>query len=214
MHLGYRQLCVFHWQALSEGNKEISTMVKAMAQYYRICLSEGKDIIALGTELDHVRNYLIIQNMRYDNIITLTEMVPEKYFSIKIPKLTLQPLVENSIYHGLREKEGKKGNIEIAICETEGKICLTVTDDGMGMSGEELAYINRNISDNSCEVGYGISNINKRIELLFGEAYGLKFRQNEGGGLRVEIWLPGESLENGESNPAENRLPGEDNGAV
>ena len=77
--------------------------------------------------------------MRYDNIITLTEMVPEKYFSIKIPKLTLQPLVENSIYHGLRVKEGKKGNIEIAICEAEGKICLTVTDDGMGMSGEELA---------------------------------------------------------------------------
>lgn len=213
-HFLYNTLECIHWQALSEGNKEISTMVKAMAQYYRICLSEGKDIIALGTELDHVRNYLIIQNMRYDNIITLTEMVPEKYFSIKIPKLTLQPLVENSIYHGLRVKEGKKGNIEIAICETEGKICLTVTDDGMGMSGEELAYINRNISDNSCEVGYGISNINKRIELLFGEAYGLKFRQNEGGGLRVEIWLPGESLENGESNPAENRLPGEDNGEV
>ena len=99
-------------------------------------------------------------------------------------------------FHWQALSEGKKGNIEIAICKTEGKICLTVTDDGMGMSGEELAYINRNISDNSCEVGYGISNINKRIELLFGEAYGLKFRQNEGGGLRVEIWLPGE--DNGE----------------
>ena len=108
-HFLYNTLECIHWQALSEGNKEISTMVKAMAQYYRICLSEGKDIIALGTELDHVRNYLIIQNMRYDNIITLTEMVPEKYFSIKIPKLTLQPLVENSIYHGASGEGGEKG---------------------------------------------------------------------------------------------------------
>lgn len=192
-HFLYNTLECIHWQALAEGNKEISTMVKAMAQYYRICLSEGKDIITLGTELEHVRNYLIIQNMRYDNIITLTEKVPEKYFSIKIPKLTLQPLVENSIYHGIRVKEGKKGTIEISIQEADGDICLMVADDGMGMTEEGLAYINQNISENDCDVGYGISNINKRIELMFGEEYGLIFRANEGGGLCVEIRLPKEA---------------------
>ncbi|WP_277934832.1 sensor histidine kinase [Parablautia intestinalis] len=191
-HFLYNTLECIHWQALSEGNKEISTMVKAMAQYYRICLSEGKDIITLETELAHVRNYLIIQNMRYDNIIAFTVKVPEEYFSIRIPKLTLQPLVENSIYHGIRVKEGKKGTIEIAIREAQEDICLTVKDDGVGMVKEQLAVINQNISNHNWDVGYGISNINKRIELMFGEEYGLTFRANEESGICVEIRLPKE----------------------
>ena len=107
-------------------------MVKAMAQYYRICLSEGKDIITLETEIAHVRNYLIIQNMRYDNIIAFTVKVPKQYFPIKIPKLTLQPLVENSIYHGIRVKEGKKGTIEIAMYSTDRCSLVTVMDVGVG----------------------------------------------------------------------------------
>ncbi len=196
-HFLYNTLECIHWQALSEGNKEISTMVKAMAQYYRICLSEGKDIITLETEIAHVRNYLIIQNMRYDNIIAFTVKVPKQYFPIKIPKLTLQPLVENSIYHGIRVKEGKKGTIEIAIYETDRGICLTVKDDGVGMTQEELAYVNQNISSHNWDVGYGISNINKRIELMFGEEYGLAFRANEKNGVCVEIRLPKELQEDG-----------------
>ncbi len=219
-HFLYNTLECIHWQALSEGNKEISTMVKAMAQYYRICLSEGKDIITLETELKHVENYLIIQNMRYDNIITLDVKVPEEYLSIEIPKLTLQPLVENSIYHGIRVKEGKKGTIEIAISEkdvSQGNIVteyapikndfiendfmgnedilITVEDDGVGMTEEELAYVNQNISNNDSDVGYGISNINKRIELMFGEKYGLTFRAGTRGGICVEIRLPGNPQE-------------------
>ena len=194
-----------HWQALVGGNQEISTMVKALAQYYRICLSEGKDIIPLSMELEHVRNYLIIQNMRYGNIITLAEKVPEEYLSVRIPKLTLQPLVENSIYHGIRVKEGVTGTVEIAVVESEGAVCLTVKDDGGGMEPEQLADINQNISDMERDVGYGITNndsikcvdvfINKRIELMYGEQYGLSFRQNEGRGTCVEIRLPGEDGE-------------------
>ncbi|MDE7186807.1 MAG: sensor histidine kinase [Lachnospiraceae bacterium] len=194
-HFLYNTLECIHWQALAGGNQEISTMVKALAQYYRICLSEGKDIIPLSMELEHVRNYLIIQNMRYDNIITLVEKVPEEYLSVRIPKLTLQPLVENSIYHGIRVKEGVTGTVEIAVVEREGAVCLTVKDDGGGMEPEQLAYINQNISDMERDVGYGITNINKRIELMYGEQYGLSFRQNEGRGVCVEIRLPGEDGE-------------------
>lgn len=189
-HFLYNTLECIHWQALSGGTQEISTMVKALAQYYRICLSEGKDIIPLRVELEHVRNYLIIQNMRYGNIITLVEKVEEKYLSMMIPKLTLQPLVENSIYHGIRIKESLTGTVEIEVCETEDTVLLIVRDNGGGMEPERIAYINQNISDTDRDVGYGITNINKRIELMYGEQYGLRFRQNEGEGLCVEIRLP------------------------
>lgn len=191
-HFLYNTLECIHWQALAGGNEEISTMVKALAQYYRICLSEGKDIIPLKMELEHIRNYLIIQNMRYGNIIAFVENVPEAYAYVMVPKLTLQPLVENSIYHGIRVKEGVKGKVEIAISEKEDKICLTVSDNGVGMEEERIAYINSHISDTEGNIGYGISNINKRIELMYGEQYGLHFLPNEGGGICVEIWLPKE----------------------
>lgn len=189
-HFLYNTLECIHWQALSSGSQEISTMVKALAQYYRICLSEGKDIIPLRVELEHIRNYLIIQNMRYGNIITLVEKVEEKYLSMMIPKLTLQPLVENSIYHGIRIKEGLTGTVEIEVCETEDAVLLTVKDNGGGMEPERIDYINQNISKMDRDVGYGITNINKRIELMCGEQYGLRFRQNEGEGICVEIRLP------------------------
>lgn len=189
-HFLYNTLECIHWQALSSGSQEISTMVKALAQYYRICLSEGKDIIPLRVELEHIRNYLIIQNMRYGNIITLVEKVEEKYLSMMIPKLTLQPLVENSIYHGIRIKEGLTGTVEIEVCETEEAVLLTVKDNGGGMEPERIDYINQNISEMDRDVGYGITNINKRIELMCGEQYGLRFRQNEGEGICVEIRLP------------------------
>lgn len=189
-HFLYNTLECIHWQALSSGSQEISTMVKALAQYYRICLSEGKDIIPLQVELEHIRNYLIIQNMRYGNIITLVEKVEEKYLSMMIPKLTLQPLVENSIYHGIRIKEGLTGIVEIEVCETEDAVLLTVKDNGGGMEPERIDYINQNISEMDRDVGYGITNINKRIELMCGEQYGLRFRQNEGEGICVEIRLP------------------------
>lgn len=189
-HFLYNTLECIHWQALSSGSQEISTMVKALAQYYRICLSEGKDIIPLRVELEHIRNYLIIQNMRYGNIITLVEKVEEKYLSMMIPKLTLQPLVENSIYHGIRIKEGLTGTVEIEVCETEDAVLLTVKDNGGGMESERIDYINQNISEMDRDVGYGITNINKRIELMCGEQYGLRFRQNEGEGICVEIRLP------------------------
>lgn len=189
-HFLYNTLECIHWQALSNGSQEISTMVKALAQYYRICLSEGKDIIPLRVELEHIRNYLIIQNMRYGNIITLVEKVEEKHLSMMIPKLTLQPLVENSIYHGIRIKEGLTGTVEIEVCETEDAVVLTVKDNGGGMESERIDYINQNISEMDRDVGYGITNINKRIELMCGEQYGLRFRQNEGEGICVEIRLP------------------------
>lgn len=199
-HFLYNTLECIHWQAVASGNKEISTMVKALAQYYRICLSRGKEIIPLKQELDHIRSYLIIQNMRYDNIIELVIQVPEKFYELKVPKMILQPLVENAIYHGIRVKEGKQGMVRIGICSGEAEIILSVTDSGTGMSQDKIDEINLSISEYNESFGYGVRNVNKRIELMFGTEYGLHFERNAEGGVMVEIRLPkeAESLYKGE----------------
>ena len=189
-HFLYNTLECIHWQAVTDGSQNISAMVKALAQYYRICLSGGRDIIALETELAHVKNYLIIQNMRYDNIIELHIDVPEEFLGVQLPKMTLQPLVENSIYHGIRVKEGRKGTVLIQAREAGKDLLVRVRDDGEGMTNETIQELNRTIGIFERTRGYGIHNVHKRLELLFGGGYGLKFYAGEQGGLTAEIRIP------------------------
>lgn len=189
-HFLYNTLECIHWQAVTAGNRKISTMVKALAQYYRICLSRGEDVISVERELEHVRNYVIIQNMRYGDIIQFHIQVDERYLNMQIPKITLQPLVENSIYHGIRVREGRTGHIRIYTEPDGTDFYLIVEDDGEGMTGEQAEEINSRISVFDREIGYGINNVNKRIELMFGEQYGLRFCLNPGGGVSVRIKLP------------------------
>ena len=165
-------------------------MVKAMAQYYRVCLSRGKEVIELSEELKHIRSYLIIQNMRYDNIIELEDRIPEEFYQVKIPKMTLQPLIENAIYHGIRVKEGEKGTVILSVRRTEKDVYILVEDSGTGMSQEEIEEMNRSISEYDETFGYGVRNVNRRIELMFGASYGLTFFKNAHGGVTVEIHLP------------------------
>ncbi len=189
-HFLYNTLECIHWQALAEGNKDVSRMVKALANYYRLCLSHGQDIITLGQELAHTKNYLIIQNMRYDDIIKEDIQVDEKYEGLPIPKMTLQPLVENAIYHGLKVKDGMKGEIRIEAWEREECCVVSVSDTGVGMSEEQCRALNDTIGEFHEDTGYGVRNVHKRIEILFGKGYGLKYYRNPDRGVRVEISLP------------------------
>jgi len=189
-HFLYNALDCIHWQAASEGNKDISTFVKALANYYRACLSKGKDIISLREELEHIKSYLIIQNIRYENILESRFEISECYMDVKIPKMTLQPLIENAIYHGMKTKSGKKGIVVLTVVEEEEGIVLGVCDNGQGMSRAEVEEMNRSISEYDEDFGYGIRNVNKRIELLFGEQYGLYYVINSEGGITVKIRLP------------------------
>lgn len=188
-HFLYNTLECIHWQALADEDTDTSRLIKALARYYRICLSEGQDVISLAAELEHVANYLIIQNLRYDNIIQLDIRVSEEERKIPIPKITLQPLIENCIYHGIRVKEGRRGRIEIYTTKKEEQLYLVVDDDGHGMSQEKVDYINAHIADFDQTIGYGINNVNKRIELLYGNEYGIRYSLNELGGVRVKIRL-------------------------
>lgn len=189
-HFLYNTLDCIHWQAIADGNNDISTLVKALAQYYRLCLSGGKDVISLEQELDHVRNYLIIQNMRYDNIIKSVIETDASCNDVQIPKITLQPLVENSIYHGLKIKDGKKGNLRITVQSRADGVFIDVSDNGSGMTEEQIKKLNDSISECRTDIGYGVINVNRRIKILFGREYGLHYRKNEHGGVTVTIHLP------------------------
>lgn len=189
-HFLYNTLECIHWQAMVDGNKEISTLVKALAKYYRICLSNGKDVISLEMELDHIKNYLIIQNTRYDNIIESVFDIDGEIEDTKIPKLTLQPSVENSIYHGMKVQEGKKGTLFVSAGREEEHILITISDTGSGMDEKTIEEMNQKISEYEDTFGYGVRNVNKRIELLYGKKYGLHYLKNESGGVTVEIRVP------------------------
>ncbi len=189
-HFLYNTLECIHWQALSDGNKDVSRMVKALANYYRLCLSKGKDIISLSQELANINNYLIIQNMRYSGIAECELNIDKQFLNVLIPKMTLQPLVENSIYHGIRVKDGYKGKIFINAKEVDNKIIISVGDNGVGMTQGQIDETNKSISVFDEKMGYGLRNVHKRIEILFGSGYGLYYRKNEYEGITVDILLP------------------------
>ena len=191
-HFLYNTLDCIHWQAVAEGNKEISTLVKALASYYRICLSKGKDIIPLSEELRHIQYYVVIQNMRYDNRIHLYISVDDKYQKVMLPKLTLQPMVENAVEHGIERKEGKCGDIFIWVEENkDGDVLLRVANSGNGVTTEKTEEMNRYLETNEADFGYGVRNVNRRIELLFGQEYGLHYDVNAYQGVTVTVHLPG-----------------------
>ncbi|MDD2503221.1 MAG: sensor histidine kinase, partial [Clostridia bacterium] len=193
-HFLYNTLECIHWQASADGNEEVSVLVRALAQFYRLCLSDGKDVIHLEQEVEHARNYLIIQNMRYDNIIDSKIEMDEDCRRVLIPKITLQPLIENSIYHGIKVREGRKGELKITIHKKEDDVYIILADNGTGMKEDQIAKMNNSISEYDKDFGYGIRNVNRRIEILFGKKYGLHYDKNEMGGVTVTIRLPAHEI--------------------
>lgn len=196
-HFLYNTLESIHWQALLYGHQEISTMVKALAGFYRISLSKGEAIIPMKSESQHVENYLTIQEMRYkDNMESYID-IPEEFLEVMIPKMTLQPLVENSIYHGLRIKQSK-GFIKITAIRDGDDLIVKVIDNGVGMVPDQLQSLNRTLEDNDSGVGYGVRNVHRRIKLFYGNPYGLFYESNEYGGVTVNVRL--------HLNPTENNM--------
>ena len=190
-HFLYNTLESIHWQALLCGHHEISTMVKALAGFYRISLSKGEAIIPLKNETEHVDNYMTIQEIRYKDKMESYIDISEEFYDVKIPKMTLQPLVENAIYHGLRGREAK-GFIKITAERDGDDIIVKTIDNGTGMTPEQVSRLNQTLEDNDPSVGYGVRNVHQRIKLFLGSPYGLYYESNEYGGVTVNVRLRSE----------------------
>ena len=186
-HFLYNTLDMIYWMSMKSQVPNIANAVKALSQFYKLSLGHGEDIVTLGKELEHVQTYVIIQNMRFENHILFVIDVPQELYSCKIVKIILQPLVENAIMHGIREKEGGKGTISISAVDIDGVLQITLKDDGVGMNEEQVASLLEKPRENK---GYGIWNISERIRLTYGNSYGLHISSVPDMGTTVIISIP------------------------
>jgi two-component system, sensor histidine kinase YesM len=192
-HFLYNTLDLINWKAIDKNVPEISTLVQALAKYYRMSLGKGEDIVPLSDEIEHVKTYVRIQNERFQNRIHLDISIPESLKQFRVLKLLLQPLVENSILHGIMEKYDMEGTIRIDAAATDGRVSIRITDDGVGMQQSRLETLLVPEQDNK-KNGYGIRNIHERIKLYYGAEYGLSYKSSLGSGTVAEITLPFQNL--------------------
>jgi two-component system sensor histidine kinase YesM len=195
-HFLYNTLESIRGAALYHGIHEIAAMSKALSLLFRYSISD-RVLVTIKEELQHLENYMSIQNFRYENKFELAYSIAPELMNHKILKLTMQPLIENSIKHGLEMKLGK-GTIKIEILELDKNIKILISDNGLGMPSKKVDELNRSIAwdrylSNSeptrSGTGIGVRNVNSRIKLYFGEQYGLRFREASVGTI-VEIILP------------------------
>lgn len=162
---------------------------KNLAGFYRISLSKGKDIISIEDEMNLIDNYLSIQKLRYVEYLDYQLDFDEKILKYQIPKLTLQPLVENSIYHGLKQKE-KKGMLTIRGYYEQDLIKIEVIDDGVGMTEEQIRMVLHRPLENQKSNDFGLYSVAARLKLLYGEQYGLNIESRVGEYTKVIVSLP------------------------
>lgn len=186
-HFLYNTLDSIIWMAESN-RKEVVVMADSLAKLFRLSLSKGRQFITIREEIEHVRNYLIIQSMRYKDKFKYVIDVDEELYEMQSLKLILQPLVENAIYHGIKNKR-YQGNILIKGRLFLGDVLLQVMDDGIGISKNDLKNILTNNTNKSIG-GVGVRNVNERIKLYYGQQYGLEFISEKGVGTVVDIWFP------------------------
>ncbi|URN94688.1 MAG: sensor histidine kinase [Candidatus Pristimantibacillus lignocellulolyticus] len=185
-HFFYNTLELIYIFCKSGDGERASKATKALGDFYRVALSNGRELITLGEEINNLNSYLYIQQMRYSDLFNFTISVDEKLKEYIIPKLTLQPLVENAIYHGLKESRGF-GSIHISGYIDGQLIHIVVADNGVGMEETQLQKI---MSSESHEQHFGMRSVNERIKLYFGENYGLKIKSKQNEGTQITIIIP------------------------
>ncbi|MBE5855675.1 MAG: sensor histidine kinase [Lachnospiraceae bacterium] len=190
-HFLYNTLDAIVWSAEAGNQKQVVSMVGSLSDFFRTSLNRGKEIITIREELQHVRSYLEIQQIRYQDILSYEISVPEDIFEYRIPKITLQPLVENALYHGIKNRRGG-GKIIVSGENKEDCILLKVIDDGMGMTKERKAEVERGLREATPEESsiYGLYNINERIRLTYGGSYGIYLESEFEKGTVVTVRLP------------------------
>lgn len=202
-HFLYNTLEAIRGDALCEGMVNIAQTAEALSTFFRYTITEVENLVTLEDELENVENYFTIQQYRFGEKLKMRILYPEQenktyILHLHLPKLTLQPIIENAIFHGL---EGKKegGCVTLRIELTKNKLLISIADDGLGMSEELTEKINERLNrvaisyvseDKQRNGGIALNNVNRRIKLLFGEEYGMHLLSNLNIGTDVRIVLP------------------------
>lgn len=190
-HFLYNTLDMVLWMARDNNTKEIQTTVKALAKFYRLTLSKGYDVITLNEELEIVQNYMIIQHLRFGDGVTLTVDVEEKLLECRLPKITLQPIIENALLYGILPKPDRNGRILITGRLEDGEVSLAVEDDGLGFGGDAIRTQDGDADTNGYgKSGYGLYNIERRLCLTFGIDRCLTVDSQLGAGTSVSLRFP------------------------
>lgn len=189
-HFLYNTLDTIQWMAKRHGAEDVVDIVHALTNLFRVSLSRGREKIPLSDELSHVRSYLYIQKTRYEELFDYEITCDESLLHCRVLKLILQPIVENAIYHGIKELD-EYGTISIEITREDAEtMLLSVSDSGVGLPPERCAELNaliKNPSRGESVKAYGILNVSDRIKLSFGEKYGITFSPRQGGGTVAEL---------------------------
>lgn len=196
-HFLYNTLDTIVWLAEDNQSEEVVAMVTALSDFFRTTLSKGKDFITVGEEEVHVTSYLKIQQFRYQDIMDYEINIAKEVKEYVIPKLLLQPLVENALYHGAKNKRGKS-IIRITGEKQEDKLIFKVIDTGKGMSVEKLMKLRENIqtiSRDRKESGFGLANVNQRIRHYYGNEYGIQIESVENKGTEAVITIKAKNIQ-------------------
>ena len=193
-HFLYNTLDAIVWLAEAGQSREVIHITRALSDFFRISLSQGKDWIPLSEEIKHLTGYLTIQKIRYRDILDYQIDIPEELGSCQVLKLLMQPLVENAIYHGVKHRRGR-GLVRVTGRMEDSWLILEVADNGAGMTPERLAQVREGLSGSGAEsAGYGLFNVNKRIQLYYSQPQGVWIESRMGEGTAVTLKLPVRSL--------------------
>ena len=201
-HFLYNTLDTIIWMAEAKKTDQVVEIVSALSNFFRISLSKGKDWITIGEEIERTRSYLTIQKMRYSDIMDFHIDLESGVSEFTILKLILQPLVENAIYHGIKNKREGGTIVVRARRKSEEEILLEVEDDGIGFTPDKLDQLKAELEDDSGDIrlesGFGIGNVNNRIRLYYGKQYGITVRSEYHTGTCVTLVIPAIREEVGE----------------
>lgn len=192
-HFLYNILDSLNWMAQRAGQQELGEMVAALARFFRIGLSGGRDVIPVADELEHARNYLVLSRMRFRDCFRFSFEVEDGVERLRTPKIVLQPLIENAISHGL-DKAARDGEVRVRCWTDGGDLLFSVQDNGRGIAPDALAEIRRRLErgegEPEYEGGIGLLNVSQRIRLHYGDGYGLAIENAPGRGTTVTVRIP------------------------
>jgi two-component system sensor histidine kinase YesM len=194
-HFLYNTLDAIVWSAEAGNQKQVVKMVGSLSDFFRTSLNKGKEVVTVREELQHVRSYLEIQQIRYQDILSYEINVPEELYEFMIPKITIQPVVENALYHGIKNRRGG-GRITVTGEIQDTDYVIRVRDDGIGMDEERLMEVRAGLTDQNPGSNkiYGLYNVNQRIRLGCGDEYGISIDSTYEEGTTVTIRLPGKKF--------------------